>query len=283
MARRRTPAVASGPHHSAHSTTSPPSETHSASASSGSTPCGTPGASLAPVAGTRPASSSTNGNGGDHERGSSARPVLLRRAGSTNAASTPARSVAVTSSQRTSTRSATPAAAAFAAATSAVSGSRSTPTAAGRRPGQRAPGRRRSRSTGPPARRGSTAANRRAWPAATAGRVACSRPSAVNHIRSAAAPSLVRARARSRAWVSAAAARSGSTPSRRSWAAAVSGLRRVVRRDPREQRGTLRREQRPEGLRPPRAAPPADHPAPGLKVPTRGADAGGNCPDGGLP
>ena len=66
MARRRTP-VASGPHQSAHSTTSPPSDTHSASASRGSTPCGTPGASLAPVAGTRAATSSTNENGGDHD------------------------------------------------------------------------------------------------------------------------------------------------------------------------------------------------------------------------
>ena len=90
------------------------------------------------------------------------------------------------------------------------------PAPAGRPPRGRA-GPRRCRSTGRGrGRRPPSAAYRCACRAATSGRVACSSPSGVSRSRSARSPSLGRARARSLAWVRAAATRISSCPARRS-------------------------------------------------------------------
>ena len=86
-----------------------------------------PGASFAPVAGTRAASPSTASNGGEYDRGSNVRPRPLRRAGSTKTPPAPVTSTSSTSAHRTSARPDRPAASTLARATSAVSGSRSTP------------------------------------------------------------------------------------------------------------------------------------------------------------
>ncbi len=134
MARWRTPGVASGPCQRQASFTSPPSETHSASASAGTRACGIPGATLAAVAGSRWASwSATKRDGGRVGiRVEGPAPAGLRRAGSTKAASHPA---AVGSNvddvlARTSTESASPRASALARATATVVGSWSTPRTA---------------------------------------------------------------------------------------------------------------------------------------------------------
>src|SRR6478735_11783431 len=60
------PAVAtSGPHQTAHSSTSPCHDVHCASAPDGTEPCGNAGESLAPVAGTCAAKSSTCDHDGE--------------------------------------------------------------------------------------------------------------------------------------------------------------------------------------------------------------------------
>src|SRR2546423_3277312 len=67
VARRGT--EASGPYHTHASTTSPSTDTHSASASGGSRAWSRPGASLSTVRGTRDVSADTKSHDGDDARG----------------------------------------------------------------------------------------------------------------------------------------------------------------------------------------------------------------------
>src|SRR6266540_1248883 len=86
VARRGTDA--SGPHQKVASTTSPSTDTHSASAPGGISAWSIPGASLSTVRGMRRASPATNSQGGEYAPGSNTRPVAPRRAGSQNTPST---------------------------------------------------------------------------------------------------------------------------------------------------------------------------------------------------
>ncbi|CPU65812.1 Uncharacterised protein [Mycobacteroides abscessus] len=63
-ADRPGPSGASGPNQSPASTTSPSTDTHSVSASSGRPACGMPGPTLIPTAGTRSRSAHTASSGG---------------------------------------------------------------------------------------------------------------------------------------------------------------------------------------------------------------------------
>ena len=83
VARRVAPSVRNGPHHTPASTRSPPTLIHSVCVPGGSAPWSMPGATLAPVAGTRRERDRTHDQGGDHDSGAMARLPALRRAGST--------------------------------------------------------------------------------------------------------------------------------------------------------------------------------------------------------
>ncbi len=208
------------PNHSTASFTSPRSDTHSASAPSGTSSCGIPGATFNAPNGVRRAASTAQDSGGEYASGSNTRPREVRRAGSVNTASKPFVSTSATSAQRTSTSSATPSAAAFARATSQVSSSRSTastviPARASAIASPPIP-QHRSASRSTP-----SAANRPARHSATLRRVACSTPCWVKYIEAASAPNFASARCRSRA-CSNAARTSSAGNSRRSRVASAS-------------------------------------------------------------
>src|SRR2546429_442074 len=124
VARRGT--EASGPYQKQASTTSPSTDTHSASAPGGISAWSIPGESLSTVRGTRVESADTKSHGGEYAFGSNTRPEPVRRAGSQNTPSTVDRSTVVASAHATQTRESRPSTATLADATAAVNGSAST-------------------------------------------------------------------------------------------------------------------------------------------------------------
>ena len=229
VARRDAAPSRNGPHQTPASTRSPPTLIHSVCVPAGSAPWSMPGATFAPVAGTRRASDVTHDQGGDHDSGASMRLPPLRRAGSTKqprpASGTGSfHGPGVVRTSPLDVVTSRPRSAAVADSAHRTSGSRSTastcrPAAAIARASLPAP-HPRSATTWTPA-----CTNRRACRAATSGRVACSRPSGV-HQRAGPGNRAV-ARVRSRAWVAAAAttcawsAQRGSQRARLSMAMAV--------------------------------------------------------------
>ena len=219
-----------GPHQTPASTRSPPTLIHSVCVPTGSASWSIPGATFAPVAGTRRASEPTHDQGGDHDSGASMRLPPLRREGSTKQPR-PASGTGsfhgpgvVRTSPFEVVRS-RPRSAAVADRAHRASGSRSTastcrPAAAIARASLPAP-HPRSATIWTPARR-----NRAAWRAATSGRVACSRPSTV-HQRAGPGNRTV-ARVRSRAWVAAAATTSARLAQRGSERALLSRVMAVL-------------------------------------------------------
>src|SRR5438067_1944117 len=137
VARRGT--EASGPYQKQASTTSPSTDTHSASAPAGISAWSIPGASLSTVRGTRVESADTKSHGGEYAFGSNTRPEPVRRAGSQNTPSTVDRSTVVASAHTTETRESRPSTATLADATAAVNGFQHTDRSGGwgRSPGRR--------------------------------------------------------------------------------------------------------------------------------------------------
>src|SRR5437764_3096875 len=220
VARRGT--EASGPYQKQASTTSPSTDTHSASAPAGISAWSIPGASLSTVRGTRVESADTKSHGGEYAFGANTRPEPVRRAGSQNTPSTVDRSTVVASAHTTETREPRPSTATIADATAAVNGSAATAST-------RIPARAKASAYAPiPQPRSAITrtpelATRAARRLATARRVACSRPGRVKNIDPASAPNLPTAAARIPAWVRAAAARSGANPAARNDCAATNG------------------------------------------------------------